>query len=237
MPARNRYGLSAVELTILGQALRKGETLEDMSKQYGVDSETLQNAFGAKGLSVPVQGKATPNEAEVGLYMEALTKGYTAQDIAYMNGMDFGTVTNRLQETGLLMPLVPEHEQLYQYAESEGMSTEQLAASLGEETSVVAGFLTAAGKSLTGKKPATKAPIADPGFSVNPGRSGVTRSAVTPTRQILGGIPQAPGLRMVTQNQRRSEDPDWQGTTDTILTSGRGVTSAANIMTRNMVGL
>lgn len=55
-------------------------------------------------------------------------------------------------------------------------------------------------------------------------------------RGTFGQAPMLPGLRMVRQNARQRNRPGWSGTTDTILTSGRGVTDAANLQVRTLLG-
>lgn len=75
-------------------------------------------------------------------------------------------------------------------------------------------------------------PMQQPGGG---GMYGPTRRDEVP-RMVLGQVPQLPGLRMVRQNARQREQAGWRGQTDTILTSGRGVTDPANTQVKTLLG-
>lgn len=109
----------------------------------------------------------------------------------------------------------------------------QAAQRFGVSTDYVNTGLAAAGLSLTGrKKPVTQPKIG----SDNPANAFGQSPDYGTMNSIFGQIPQIPSLRMVRKNAQRQADPNWKGTTDTILTSGQGLLTDANVSVKTLLG-
>lgn len=149
-------------------------------------------------------------------------------------------------------------------AQRRGLTTEQTATEYGVPEAAVRTILGAAGRTLSGASPTGmndedarpgRVPGADVPDTAQPGNQGSDPDypGGLPQQQDAGGmygetpdnetpsivgsfIPQLPGLRMVRQNARRRNGPNWRGQTDTILTSGQGLTGSANTRVRTLLG-
>lgn len=87
---------------------------------------------------------------------------------------------------------------------------------------------------------------ADQGLSANGPDSGIGEIDTVDSYGSMGRyIPppvvgdrtqQSPQLRQMRRTMRKENDKNWRGTTDTILTSSRGVKGAANTMNRTLLG-
>lgn len=231
MPANRN--LSALELAILEGALASGENLESLSQKAGVNSKDLQNVFTNVGLSLPTASAAKITDEERAAYIGALTSGSSAGDLPGMYGFSSQDMVSRLQEAQLLIPLLSNEQEAFNYAQSQGFTAEQAAQYFNVSLDYVNTGLAAAGLQLTGKKPTTKTTTTPQIGSNNPSAALLQAPNY---RSILGGIPQIPSLRHTFKNAARQKDPNWMGTTDTILTSGRGLTDDANIEVKTLLG-
>lgn len=223
--------LTGLELAILEGALSAGETVETLSQKAGVSATDLQNVFSMSGLSVPSNTAAKPTADEQSAYFGALSSDVPAAMLPSIYGFSSDTLVNRLNETQLRIPLLESEMQAYNTAVQEGLNAEQAAARFGVSTEYVNTGLAAAGLTLTGKKPATPKIGSD-----NPAAAFGQTPDYNMMSSIFGQIPQIPSLRMVGKNAKRQADPNWRGTTDSILTSGQGILTDANISVKTLLG-
>lgn len=159
---------------------------------------------------------------------------------------------------GEIMPLVGWEIDQYNWAANAGLSTAQVAEmwkGQGITQYQIDTVLKAAGLDpLKGHTPPYVVPGAGIPTTVNnqgsdanypgglpmqqPGGGGMygpTEPRENPVN-VIGQVPQHPALRMVRQNARRRNAEGWTGTTDTILTGGRGVTGPANLQIKTLLG-
>lgn len=224
--------LSGLELAILEGALSAGETVETLSSKAGVSATDLQNVFGMSGLSLPTNTAAKITPEEQSAYFGALASDVSATQLPGMYGFTADAMINRLKEAQLVIPLAASEMDAYNIAVSEGLNVSQAAQRFGVSTDYVNTGLAAAGLSLTGKKPVTQPKIG----SDNPANAFGQSPDYGTMNSIFGQIPQIPSLRMVRKNAQRQADPNWKGTTDTILTSGQGLLTDANISVKTLLG-
>lgn len=170
--------------------------------------------------------------AERSIYIDALLNNRTLLDVSANTGIGTGNIVNRIQETGAFIPLVAPHQQIYNQAAASGMTAAQVAAANNTTEADVNALILGAGlQPLGGKKPGGNIQNPTP-TSAGPSSYGMGSGP----SNILGSIPQIPSLRMVRKTARKQQDPNWKGQTDTILTSGRGVTDAANTSVKTLLG-
>ena len=223
--------LSGLELAILEGALSAGETVETLSSKAGVSATDLQNVFGMSGLSLPTNTAAKITPEEQSAYFGALASDVSATQLPGMYGFTADAMINRLREAQLVIPLAGSEMDAYNIAVQEGLNVSQAAQRFGVSTDYVNTGLAAAGLSLTGKKPATPKIGSD-----NPANAFGQNPDYAMMNSIFGQIPQIPSLRMVRKNAQRQADPNWKGTTDTILTSGQGLLTDANVSVKTLLG-
>lgn len=253
-------GLTELELSILEDALTNQQSYTDLAEQYGVQPLFIQNMFHNKGVKVPGLNVTSPlDETERQIYMDALRNGWNIFHIAEEYGFEPDEVLTRLQEAGLTMPMGEREHDIYIQARNEGLTAEQVAEQWNEPLDVVQGILSSAGLNLSGRPISGRPPKDDagagdlggtPGAGVDaptmPGGDLGTGGMYTPIQinipempsfsNMFGAIPQLPGLRMVRRQARRQSDPNWRGTTDTILTGGQGLTAPANTAINTLLG-
>lgn len=257
--------LTELELAILEDALTNQQSYSDLAEQYGVQPLFIQNMFHNKGVRVPGLNVTNPlDETERQIYMEALRNGWNIFHIAEEYGFEPDEVLTRLQEAGLTMPMGEREYGIYIQARNEGLTAEQVAEQWNEPLDVVQGILDSAGLSLSGRPIKGREPKDDagtgdagtgdlggtPGAGIDaptmPGGDLGTGGMYAPIQinmpempsfsNMFGAIPQLPGLRMVRRQARRQSNPNWRGTTDTILTSGQGLTTPANTAINTLLG-
>lgn len=227
--ATKRRKLNAWELNALDEALKRGDTIQDLASRYNTDVDHVRSILSETGLTLPEQGQQVTrlDDDERTAYIDALTNGYNANAVAEKYNVSGQRVVDTLRGAGLVMPLIEDHQTVYDAAQSIGMGPAGVADAFGVDQSVVDTLLGAAGVSLSGtpKKPKPKPkPITGNTTPITDGLPDYNSDI----SNMLGSIPQLPGLRMVRRRARRQDDPNWRGTTDTILTSGRGVTTPAD---------
>jgi predicted DNA-binding protein (UPF0251 family) len=223
--------LTGLELAILEGALSAGETVESLSQKAGVSSSDLQNVFGMSGLSLPSATAAKITAEEQTAYSAALRSDVSAAMLPSIYGFSSESMLGRLKESELRIPLTSSEMDAFNIAQSEGLTVDQAATRFGVTADYVNTGLGAAGLSLTGKKPAAPKIGSD-----NPASAFGQMPDYNQMASIFGQIPQIPSLRMVMKNSKRQADPNWKGTTDTILTSGQGLTTDANISVKTLLG-
>jgi len=224
--------LTGLELAILEGALSAGETVESLSQKAGVSANDLQNVFGMSGLSLPSATAAKITAEEQTAYSAALRSDVSAAMLPSIYGFSSESMLGRLNEAQLRIPLTSSEMDAFNIAQSEGLTVDQAATRFGVSTDYVNTGLGAAELSLNGKKPVTTPKIG----SDNPANAFGQMPDYNQMSSIFGQIPQIPSLRMVMKNSKRQADPNWKGTTDTILTSGQGLTTDANISVKTLLG-
>lgn len=221
-PAKRK--ITTGERNALDWALTTGASLEEIAKREGRAVGEVQGLMQETGIMLPSQG-AKLDKKERSIYLDTVANQGTAWDASQSYGFNPGAVVNRLRETGLRTPLSPQVRQVYDIAEGYGLSSKDVAQQFGSTQLTVDTVLGGAGLSLSGTQQ----------FQNRQG--GIDMGDRRPVRMPgYQSFMQNPGLRMVNRQKRRSEDPNWRGTTDTILTSGRGVTDPGNTQVKTLLG-
>lgn len=227
IPAPAKRKITKGERTALDWALTTGASIDEIAQREGRTVDEVQGLLQETGITLPSQG-TTLNRGEREIYLDTITNQSTAWDAAQQYGLNPTATVDRLRETGLRTPLSADTRGIYDQAQQYGLGNQDLARAFNAPDVAIDTILGGAGLSLTGERPQQQQQQQDRGVN-----RGTTRPLQMPTGD---SFMQNPGLRMVRKNKRRSDDPNWQGTTDTILTSGRGATGDANTQVKTLLG-
>lgn len=225
--------LDTWELNALDQALKAGKASDQIKQEYG--ETAVDKALAETGLRLPGADASKISDRERELYIKTLGSTQDLWSNITDAGVSSGLALQRLNEAQLYVPLVQDQQEVFDWASENKVSAGDLATATGISDEVINTNLTGAGLSLPGgskDKASTGLPRQQ---TDGGGMYGFAPAAETP-RNVVGQIPMLPQLRNVRKNAKRQNDPNWKGTTDTILTSGRGLLEPANTSVKTLLG-
>jgi hypothetical protein len=218
--------LTDAERAIYIDAITKGKTLLDVAREGNFSLDTVVNRIKETGAFIPLTAEHEK------IYKEAVKYGLTSEEVANRQTW-LGNASNKAEVEALILgaglaPLTGKFG-----AGEDGLPITPPATAPGEMPVTAPEIMT--------PPPISQGPNQYDSLINNmnkqvEGLLGQLQQARSTPANIMGSIPQTPSLRMVRKTARRQNDPNWRGQSNTILTSGQGVTGPAKTKVKTLLG-
>lgn len=241
-PAAATRKLSEDELFSLSTFLTGDVSLDDFVSEHNLVQAHVDQILQETGITLPSQSP-TLDADHAQLYTDVLSSDLNVWDASQSFNFEAQGAVDALQKSGLRVPLNANDRGIYDAAFEGGATTSDVANYFGANEDHLNIILGGANLELPGiekqlgSNPTTSLTAGDP-----TGGAPSTASFAAGFQEVYDNafqfVPQAPKEKLTMNGDEgfKSDDTDWTGTTDTILTSGRGVTKKANVKKQKLTG-